>query len=151
MAEQGSSSDEEAVSDWEIEDGVPQFKDPFIQKYFTGREALIEQEKSQRSDESFRQSLTPMAMEACDIVSRIIAEERQSVWTRELEHELAERETITMHPGMVFHLARDTMETTKSWKIVRKMPKGSLLHAHMDATMDVGFLIDQALETQGTV
>ena len=137
------------ISDWEIEEGLPQFEDPFIQKYFSGREALIEQEKSQRSDNAFRQSLTPMATEACTIVSRILAEERQTVWTKKLQHDLAEKEGINMYPGMVFHLARDTMEETKSWQIVKKMPKGALLHAHMDATMDVKFVIEQALATNG--
>lgn len=34
--------------EWELEQGIPQFEDPFIQKYMQGREALIEQEKKQR-------------------------------------------------------------------------------------------------------
>ena len=43
----GSVEDSDAdVSDWEIEEGLPQMGDPFIQKYLAGREALIEQEKS---------------------------------------------------------------------------------------------------------
>ena len=139
----------DAISDWEIEEGLPQFEDQFIQKYYSGREALIEQEKSQRSDNAFRQSLTPMATEACTIISRILAEERKLVWTEKLQHDLAEKEGINMYPGMMFHLARDTMEKTKSWQIVKKMPKGALLHAHMDATMDVDFVIEHALATEG--
>ena len=35
----------------------------------------------------------------------------------------------------MFSLARERMEKTKLWKIVRKMPKGCLLHAHLDAMM----------------
>ena len=50
---------------------------------------------------------------------------------------------------MVFHLAQPTIEKTKSWKIVKDMPKGALLHAHLDATMDVAFIVEQALETPG--
>ena len=142
------ASDQDA-SDWEIEEGIPQSEDPFLQQYFAGREALIEREKSQRSDEAFRHSLTPMAMEACDIVSRIIAEERQTVWTRELQHGATEQEKLLMYPGMAFHLARDVMESTKSWKIVKEMPKGALLHSHLDATMNVASLIEQALKTEG--
>lgn len=34
--------------EWELEQGIPQFEDPFIQKYMQGREALIEQEKKRR-------------------------------------------------------------------------------------------------------
>ena len=137
------------VSDWEVEEGLPQFEDQFIQKYFQGREALIDQEKSQRSDAAFRQSLTPLATEACQIVSRILAEEHQTIWTGKFQDELARQEGVNLHPGMMFALARDTMEKTKSWQIVKKMPKGALLHAHQDAMIDVDWLIDEVLGTEG--
>lgn len=137
------------VSDWEIEDGVPQFEDQFIQQYLQGRDALIEQEKSQRSDRAFRHSLTPLAKEACSIVSNILAEERQTIWNDEQRDKATQSASSTIFPGMPFALARQTMETTKSWKIVKKMPKGALLHAHMDASLDVDWLIEKALSTQG--
>jgi adenosine deaminase CECR1 len=35
-------------SEWEREEGIPQFEDAFIQKYLNGRDALIEQEHKQR-------------------------------------------------------------------------------------------------------
>lgn len=41
-----SIEDEEA---WAKEQGVPSFEEPFIQKYLKGRDALIAQEKQQRS------------------------------------------------------------------------------------------------------
>lgn len=137
------------ISDWEIEEGLPQFEDQFIQKYFQGREALIDQEKSQRSDAAFRQSLTPLATEACAIVSRILVEEHRTIWTSEFQDDLARQEGVNLHPGMMFALARDTMEKTKSWRIVKKMPKGALLHAHQDAMIDVDWLIDELLGTEG--
>lgn len=34
--------------EWELEEGIPQFEDPFIDKYMQGRDALIEQEKKHR-------------------------------------------------------------------------------------------------------
>jgi hypothetical protein len=34
--------------EWELEEGIPQIEDPFIQKYMQGRDALIEQEKRKR-------------------------------------------------------------------------------------------------------
>lgn len=34
---------------WEREEGIPQPSDPFIQKYFQGRDALIAQEDKHRS------------------------------------------------------------------------------------------------------
>ena len=139
------------VSDWEIEEGLPQFQDKFIQKYFQGREALIDQEKCQRSDTAFRQSLTPIAAEACAIVSRILAEEHQTIWTSEFQDDLARQEGVDLYPGMTFALARNTMEKTKSWRIVKKMPKGAMLHAHYDAMIDVPWLIDEVLGTEGMV
>ncbi|KAL6713881.1 hypothetical protein ACLMJK_008375 [Lecanora helva] len=141
--------DEVQVPAWEVEEGLPQFEDQFIQQYLQGREALIDQEKSQRSDYAFRQSLNPLAIEACTIVSRILAEERQTIWTGDSDCASMQRERMSLYPGMMFTLARETMKTTKSWKIIKKMPKGALLHAHQDAMIDVDWLIDQILATEG--
>lgn len=41
------------------------------------------------------------------------------------------------------------METTRLWQIIRKMPKGALLHAHMDAMVDFDFLFEVLLKTPG--
>lgn len=41
--------DDDEVEDWEVEEGVPQMGDQFIQQYLQGRDALIEQEMKQRS------------------------------------------------------------------------------------------------------
>lgn len=35
--------------DWEKAEGVPSLSEPFIQKYMSGRDALVQQEKKQRS------------------------------------------------------------------------------------------------------
>ncbi|KAI9817197.1 MAG: hypothetical protein M1827_001309 [Pycnora praestabilis] len=134
---------------WEAEEGVPHLNDQFIQQYLQGREALIAQEKKQRSDYAFRQSLSPMAAEASAIVSRIRDEERLTVWTGEFEDGLALNFDGNFYPGMMFSLAKERMQGTRLWKIVRKMPKGSLLHAHFDATVDVNWLIEKAFSTNG--
>jgi adenosine deaminase CECR1 len=34
---------------WKKEEGIPSLTDPFIQKYLEGRDALVAQEKKQRS------------------------------------------------------------------------------------------------------
>lgn len=82
-----------------------------------------------RTDASFRQNLSPIARKACDIVSRIRDEEARTIWTPQLEDALARQEDrITVHPGMMFSLSKERMESTKLWKIVRRMPKGALLH-----------------------
>ncbi|KAI9820142.1 MAG: hypothetical protein M1832_003849 [Thelocarpon impressellum] len=141
------------------DDGVPQIGDQFIQKYLQGREALIAQEKRQRSglyvsalhgyDHAFRQSLSSTALEACAIVSHIRDEELRTVWTREYEDNLGRDEPGDVYPGMMFSLAKERMEGTKLWNIVQRMPKGALLHAHMDAMIDVDWLLEQALSTPG--
>lgn len=45
MASEAATND----ADWEKDEGVPNLSDPFIQKYLSGRDALVEQEKKQRS------------------------------------------------------------------------------------------------------
>ncbi|ORY57311.1 adenosine/AMP deaminase [Pseudomassariella vexata] len=134
----------------EISQDIPSPEDEFIQKYIEGREALIAQEDKQRSDASFRASLSPIAQKACDIVSRIRDEEKSSIWTPQLEDSLARTaENMTVYPGMMFSLSKSRMESTKLWKIVRQMPKGALLHAHADAMVDFDFLLDVLLKTPG--
>ncbi|KAI4159016.1 MAG: hypothetical protein L6R39_000441 [Caloplaca ligustica] len=141
---------ESDISDWEVDEGLPQLTDPFIQKYYQGREALIEQEKAQRSDDSFRQSLTPLAATACAIVSRIRGEEHQTLWSDEHAGNTPVA-GINHYPGMMFSLAKQRLEQSKTYQILKKMPKGALLHAHLDAMIDPHFLVDQVLTTEGMV
>jgi adenosine deaminase CECR1 len=44
-----ASSAPEEIEAWAQAEGVPSASDPFIQKYLSGRDALVEQEKKQRS------------------------------------------------------------------------------------------------------
>lgn len=41
--------------------------------------------------------------------------------------------------------------STKLWQIVRKMPKGTLLHCHIGATVDLAWVFNQAISTPGMV
>lgn len=123
--------------------------DPFLQQYMTGRTNLMSQEKSSRSDASFRSSLSPLAQRACKIADRIRDHERETVWTPEVEEKLASEQHEKVFPGMMFMMAKQRMEQTKLWKIVRRMPKGALLHAHMDAMVDFEFLINKLLTMPG--
>ncbi|KAK3710750.1 hypothetical protein LTR37_010169 [Vermiconidia calcicola] len=144
-AEDQARKDEE----WIEEEGVPSLGEPFIQKYLDGRDALIEQEKRQRSDHAFRSTLSPMAAEASAIISAIRFEEQQTLWNREYEDNLAKDEGIDVYPGMMFSLAKGRMERSKLWQIVRKMPKGALLHCHLGAMGDLDLLIREALKIEG--
>ncbi|KAJ5379813.1 uncharacterized protein N7496_002241 [Penicillium cataractarum] len=134
---------------WELEEGLPQFEDPFIQQYLKGRDALIAEEQKRRHDATYRKSMSPIAARACKIVSQIRAREQNEVWTTGLDAETAHQADEILYPGVMFHHAKGRMEKTNLWKIVEKMPKGSLLHAHMDAMFDIDFLIDQAFSTPG--
>ena len=137
---------------YELDLGIPQPSDPFIQKYLSGREALIAQEKKQRHDYFWKQTMSPLARQAAVIMSRIRNKELKTVWTSEFEESLTigeSNEEITVYPGMMFTLARERMERTKLWKIVERMPKGALLHAHLDAMIDVDWLIGQVMDEDG--
>lgn len=131
------------------EEGVPTLDEPFIQKYLDGRDALVQQEKQQRSDHAFRETLSPMAREAAAIVSAIRFEEQQTLWNHEYEDNLAKEDGIVPFPGMMFSLAKGRMERSKLWKIVKRMPKGALLHCHLGAMGDLDFIFREALNTEG--
>lgn len=134
--------------EWEQTEGVPSLTDPFIQQYLRGRDALVQQEKRQRSDYLFRQNLSPMAQEACAIVSQIRFEEQHTLWTKEYEDSL-QTDHIDVFPGMMFSLAKERMEKSKMWQIVQKMPKGALLHCHLEAMVDLDWALEEAFMTEG--
>lgn len=150
----------------EFSQELPSKDEPFLQQYLHGRDALIGQEKNQRSgktakfslrnvttdtppDKVFRQSLSPIAKQACLIVDQIREEENKTIWTSKVEEALAQEMQSNIYPGMMFSLAKPRMESTKLWKILRKMPKGALLHAHFDAMVDFDYLVRLVLDTPG--
>ena len=100
--------------DYELDLGVPQPSDPFIQKYLSGRAALIAQEKKQRHDYIWKQTMSPLARQAALIMSRIRKKELKVVWTSEFEESMtmdgeegkAGDEGVPVYPGMMFTLAR---------------------------------------------
>ncbi|KAK5938249.1 hypothetical protein PMZ80_009219 [Knufia obscura] len=146
------ASDEESLTslqEWELDEGVPQVDDPFIQKYMSGRNALIEQEKKQRHDRAFKATMTPIAKKAAKILQAIRKQELKEKWTSKYEESLAEHNDGNLYPGMMFSLARDRAESTELWRILERMPKGCLLHAHMDAMFNIEWLIDQNLQEKG--
>ncbi|TPX15780.1 uncharacterized protein E0L32_000114 [Thyridium curvatum] len=139
--------------DWqELSQDLPDAADPVITKYLQGRDALIAEEKKQRSDANFRKALSPIARKACAVVARIRDEEKRAIWNPSLEEALASTAGTTgacLHPGMMFTHAKGLMERTRLWRIVRRMPKGALLHAHCDAMVQFDYLFDVLLSTPG--
>lgn len=133
----------------EVSQDIPSTSDPFLQKYLAGRDGLIAQEKTSRSDASFRASLTPIARRACDIVDAIRSHEMKTVWASSSSSSEGGGQETTVFPGMMFRLAKERMESTRIWDIMRRMPKGALLHAHMDAMVDFDFLLDRLMAMPG--
>ncbi|RDA88623.1 hypothetical protein CP532_5829 [Ophiocordyceps camponoti-leonardi (nom. inval.)] len=127
----------------ELSQDIPSTTDPFIQQFLAGREGLIDQEQAGRSDTSFRNSMSPVARSACAVVDAIRRREQATVWVPKHERD------DVVFPGMMFRLAKDRIEETALWRIIRRMPKGCLLHAHMDAMVDFDFLLDELLATPG--
>ncbi|KAK4179344.1 hypothetical protein QBC36DRAFT_79342 [Triangularia setosa] len=126
----GPLTDEEYTSILTTE--LPSPSDPVIQKYLSSRAALINEESKQRSDSSFRQALSPIGKRACDIVGRIRDEEQR-------QHVDVDITTP------------DAMVKTKSWAVIKRLPKGALLRAQYDALAlaNIDHLITLALETPG--
>jgi adenosine deaminase CECR1 len=99
-------------------------------------------------DRVFRENLSGVAEEACAIVDQIRFEEAQSLWTREYEDSLTSdsKHDGDIYPGMMFSLAKERIEKSKLWTIVRRMPKGALLHCHFEAMIEVEWIVERAFE-----
>ncbi|KAH6684543.1 cat eye syndrome critical region protein [Halenospora varia] len=130
----------------QLQDGVPDASHPSVQQFFQAREQLISKESVHRSDYKFRQSLSPVAKRACSIVSQIRKKEQDSIWSTTADPSLNPTE---LFPGMMFNMAKTHMETTKLWRIIQKMPKGTLLHCHLGAMVDLEWVFTEALKTPG--
>jgi adenosine deaminase CECR1 len=96
----------------------------------------------------FRINLSPTASEACAIVDQIRFEEQQTLWTKEFEDSLVSQH-VDVFPGMMFSLAKERMERSKLWKIVKRMPKGALLHCHLEAMVDLDWALGEAFTIDG--
>ena len=96
-------------------------------------------------DKTFRDSLSDIAKKAVAIVGRIKLEEQQTLWTKQYEDSLADQDG-DIYPGMMFSLAKDRMESSKLFKIIRKMPKGALLHCHLEAMVEFKYILEDAFK-----
>ncbi|KAH8117190.1 adenosine deaminase-related growth [Phellopilus nigrolimitatus] len=107
--------------------------------YLAARTSLIAEERSRRHDTSRLQGASKDELEAEEIIRAIKLEEAKSIW-------FVEHEGVTnTFPGMEFLSGRSLVVKSKLFQILTKMPKGGLLHAHLDATVNVSFLLKLAL------
>jgi adenosine deaminase CECR1 len=81
-------------------------------------------------------------------VDQIRFEEAQTLWTREYEDSLTDSFNGDIYPGMMFSLAKERMERSKLWRIVRRMPKGALLHCHFEAMIEVEWILERAFQVK---
>ncbi|KAE8379968.1 hypothetical protein BDV26DRAFT_258323 [Aspergillus bertholletiae] len=132
--------------DWELEEGIPQVDDPFIQQYLKGRTSLVLEEQKQRYDTNLRKTLSPVAAKAYKIVSTIRARDLTNLGLNERD---PRQLNSAARMGRLSYLDRNEVQKTELWKILQKMPKGSLLHAHMETMFDIDFVIEEAFRTAG--
>ncbi|EFR02112.1 adenosine deaminase [Nannizzia gypsea CBS 118893] len=119
-----------------------------LASHFAARDALISKELSLRSDTGFRNALSPIASQACAIVSRIREAEHASIWKH--DPSCPDNEAgVELYPGMMFGLAKRKLESTHLWKIAKRMPKGTLLHCHLGAMVEVDWLFERILDVEG--
>ncbi|KAG8786706.1 hypothetical protein FRC16_001648 [Serendipita sp. 398] len=110
-----------------------------LTSYLAQRAQLIAEDTSLRVDLKKLASLTPTESAAESIVRKIRNAEAEKIWSHkneDLEHPF---------PGMAFLTAKTTIESTRLFKIVKDMPKGALLHAHLEATVDARVLLELAI------
>lgn len=109
-----------------------------LEEYSQKRADLIASERALRFDAATIASATETEKRAAEIVRELRTREAQQVWNASTEK--------LMYPGMEFLIAKETIMSTKLYQVVKKMPKGGLLHGHMDAMCDANFLYKLALE-----
>ncbi|KDN33623.1 hypothetical protein RSAG8_13287, partial [Rhizoctonia solani AG-8 WAC10335] len=113
-----------------------------LDKYKHRRAELIASERALRFDAEAIANATDNERRAVEIVGALRAKEAREIWNTDTEK--------LMYPGMEFLTAKDTILSTKLFEVVKKMPKGSLLHLHMEGMGDAKFLLQTALEYPNT-
>ncbi|CAE6497098.1 unnamed protein product [Rhizoctonia solani] len=107
-----------------------------VEEYHQRRTDLIAEERALRFDAERIRNATSREMRATEIVDVLRRHEEESVWRADPNKE----------PGMPFLWAKDTIAQTELFKLIKKMPKGGLLHAHLDAMCDASYLLKLALD-----
>ncbi|KAF8969728.1 hypothetical protein BDZ97DRAFT_1794869 [Flammula alnicola] len=110
-----------------------------ISDFQAQRTALIENDRSLRREYLPTNKRSDKEIEADKIVRRIRALEADTIWKEEhpsIPHPF---------PGMEFLTGKSIIMKTRIFEILSKMPKGALLHAHLDATVNASFLLSLAL------
>ncbi|CAE6470123.1 unnamed protein product [Rhizoctonia solani] len=109
-----------------------------LEEYKHRRAELIASEKALRFDAEAISNATNKERHASEVVGALRIKEVQTIWDADYEKQ--------MYPGMEFLTAKETILSTKLYEIIRKMPKGGLLHVHIQGVGDAKFLLQTTLK-----
>ncbi|KAF8163526.1 hypothetical protein B0H34DRAFT_327265 [Crassisporium funariophilum] len=111
-----------------------------LAEYQAQRAALIHDDRSLRREYSRAHLWSDKEIEADKIVRRIRTHEAETIWK--------EDHPSVPHPfpGMEFLTGKSIIMRTRLFEILSKMPKGALLHAHLDATVNAEYLLELAFK-----
>ncbi|KAJ5335968.1 Adenosine/AMP deaminase [Penicillium brevicompactum] len=129
-------------------DSDPDVNSTLVQQHLINREKLIDLEKTHRQDHLFRQNLSPTAKRADEIVQAIRQDEIDNYWRVAGTDDGSVDERFA---GEVFPYARPLISNTTLWKVIRRMPKGALLHAHLSAMLPFDKIVRTIISTEGMV
>lgn len=99
-------------------------------------------------DHLFKQQMSPVAQQADEIVRRIRQYEIDHYWRHAGTENRPYEERFA---GEDFSLARPYIANTTLWKVVKNMPKGALLHAHLSSMLPYEKLVETVIKTEGMV
>ncbi|OAX42024.1 adenosine deaminase-related growth [Rhizopogon vinicolor AM-OR11-026] len=111
-----------------------------LDEYHRERAQLIADDRALRIDTVNGERFSENARRADEIVRRIRKEEAKSIWA--VDH----NEVPHPFPGMEFLTGKNIILKTQLFDIVTKMPKGALLHVHLDLTINGTTLLALALQ-----
>ncbi|KII89146.1 hypothetical protein PLICRDRAFT_175374 [Plicaturopsis crispa FD-325 SS-3] len=113
---------------------------PDIAGYLAKRAAFIDDGRSLRVDYARASTFSDVQRKADEVICAIRQTEASTIWS-------AQYESIPHpFPGMEFLTGKSIIQRTQIFELLTKMPKGGLLHVHLDATVDAKFLLQLALE-----
>jgi len=111
-----------------------------VESYLAARTAMISGERAFRRDFRELERATEDELLADQIVRATKLEEAKTIWATDYP------DTPNVFPGMPYLSARDLITKTKIFEIISKMPKGALLHSHLDAMVNAAVMLKFALE-----
>ncbi|KAF7940294.1 uncharacterized protein EAE98_000421 [Botrytis deweyae] len=111
-------------------------------EYESNRAKLVADEQKYRGDYGFVKSLSPTAQAASTIVSRLQQFNRQVLFDP-----FESMSPLRSDSG--FPRIKESMARTALLEIMKKLPKGAILHAHHAACVSIDFIIEKMIETPG--